>query len=149
MFNAYFYNNRQLDDYERVLLIFTSCSRRNYLSKAQLAGVKKGTDAVITDSLSYAIGFGASLMVPGLPAAVTAVGGVLGGYAIKMGAGALTELFMGFIQEEEPAFESYADFKEQFEGYIGERRRVLGEEGFYKRYPIKKLYGEGGLAEKE
>ena len=89
------------------------------LSKVQLAGVKKSADAVITDSLSYAIGFGASLMVPGLPAVVTAVGGVLGGYAIKMGAGALTELFMGFIQEEEPAFESYADFKEQFEGYIG------------------------------
>ena len=153
LFNAYLYSNRQLADYERIMLDFYILLQAEMtgdkLSKAQLAGVKKGADAVITDSLSYAIGFGASLMVPGLPAAVTAVGGVLGGYAIKMGAGALTELFMGFIQEEEPAFESYADFKEQFEGYIGERRRVLGEEGFYKRYPIKKLYGEGGLAEKE
>ncbi|MCB0598685.1 MAG: tetratricopeptide repeat protein, partial [Phaeodactylibacter sp.] len=144
LLNAYFYSNGQLEDYERILLDFyillQAEMKDGQLSKVQLAGVKKSADAVITDSLSYAIGFGASLMVPGLPAVVTAVGGVLGGYAIKMGAGALTELFMGFIQEEEPAFESYADFKEQFEGYIGERRRVLGEEGFYERYPVDELY---------
>ena len=148
LLNAYFYSNGQLEDYERILLDFyillQAEMKEGQLSKVQLAGVKKSADAVITDSLSYAIGFGASLMVPGLPAAVTAVGGVLGGYAIKMGAGALTELFMGFIQEEEPAFESYADFKEQFEGYIGERRRVLGEEGFYERYPVDGLYSTPG-----
>ena len=146
LFNAYFFSEEQLSDYERIMLDFyillTHQDLKKQLTDSQSSVIKTGAGAVISDSLSYAIGIGASLAVPGLPLAAIAVSGALSGYAVKMAAGALTEQLMKFLEEERSTFESYADFKAQFEQHIGRERRELGEEVFFERYPIGVLYEE-------
>ncbi len=145
LFNAFFFSEAQLSDYERIMLDFymllTHQDTEKQLTDSQSSVIKTGAGAVISDSLSYAIGFGASLAVPGLPPVAVPFTGALSGYAVKMAAGALTEQLMKFLEEERPTFESYADFKAQFEQHIGRERRELGEGAFFERYPIGVLYG--------
>lgn len=144
LFNAFLFSENQLSNYERIMLDFyillSHQDAERQLTASQASVIKTGAGAVISDSLSYAIGFGASLAVPGLPLAAIAVSGALSGYAVKMAAGALTEQLMKFLEEERLSFESYADFKAQFEQHIGQQKRELGEEAFFERYPIGVLY---------
>ena len=152
LFNAFFFSEKQLSDYERIMLDFYILITRQDMEKqftdSQSSVIKTGAGAVISDSLSYAIGFGASLAVPGLPLSAIAVSGALSGYAVKMAAGALTEQLSKFLKEERPTFESYADFKAQFEQHIGRERRELGEKVFFERYPIGVLYDDSEASNK-
>jgi hypothetical protein len=144
LFNAFLFSEEQLSDYERIMLDFyiliTHRDTEKQLTASQSSTIKTGAGAVISDSLAYAIGFGASLAVPGLPAVAVPFTGAFSGYAVKMAAGALTEQLMKFLEKERPSFESYADFKAQFEQHIGQQVRELGEEVFFERYPIGVWY---------